>query len=310
MYFYILDPHDIPQKNFERNQTELQSLLTEFNISGEMARITPLRIMQDLVDTAATRGVKTLVAFGTDETFNQMLAAVKDRDFTLAFIPFVENTQLGKILGMENLAMCVKTIASRRMEKLDLARIDDNYFISYLELGIGAETNKHLGFFSSLKRFAGSASEIKMRIDDSYTVTSKTLGGLLVNTRGTKMHASGSVGNPQDGFLDLLLIEKLSRFSAAKYKNEIQNGCYENIPGSTLIRCKKVEFLETLGYKIWVDSFEDAKVQAVVELIPKTLKMIDGKHQTFSCKIVKSALGWCALFVRPTTCRITSTPSS
>src|SRR3954464_10134913 len=114
MYYYILDPRNIPQKTFERQYSELQSLLTEFNISGEMARITPLRIIQDLVDTAASRGVKTLVACGTDETFNQMLAAVKDRDFTLAFIPFTENTQLGRILGMDDLATCVKTIASRR----------------------------------------------------------------------------------------------------------------------------------------------------------------------------------------------------
>jgi len=38
MYYYILDTHGIPQKDFERNQTELQGLLTEHNINGEMAR--------------------------------------------------------------------------------------------------------------------------------------------------------------------------------------------------------------------------------------------------------------------------------
>jgi diacylglycerol kinase family enzyme len=282
MYFYILDPHNIPQKNFERQQTELQSLLTEFNISGEMARITPLRIMQDLVDIAASRGVKTLVACGTDETFNQMLAAVKDRDFTLGFIPFNPNTQLGRILGMEDLHTCAKTIASRRTEKLDLARVDNNYFISYLGLGIGSQTNKPLGFLSSVKLFtSGSLTEIKMRIDDAYTITSNTMGGLIVNTRGTKMCAGGPIGNPQDGYLDLLLIEKLNRMSAAKYKKEIENGCYENIPGATSIRCRKVEFLEPFGYKISVDNIEVAKIPATVELMPQGLKMIVGKNRTF-----------------------------
>ncbi|MDB4939758.1 MAG: diacylglycerol kinase, catalytic region [Candidatus Doudnabacteria bacterium] len=282
MYFYILDPHNIPQKNFERQQTELQSLLTEFNVSGEMAKITPLRIIQDLVDTAASRGVKTLIACGTDETFNQMLAAVKDRDFTLGFIPFAPNTQLGRILGMDDLATCVKTIASRRTEKIDLAKIDNNYFISYLELGIGSQTNKPLGMLSSIKLFAGSAlTEIKMRIDDAYTITSKTMGGLLVNTRGTKMCAGGAIGNPQDGFLDLLLIEKLSRMSAAKYKKEIENGCYENIPSATSVRCTKVEFLEPINYKISVDGIEVAKFPATVELLPQGLKMIVGKNRTF-----------------------------
>lgn len=282
MYSYILDPHNIPQKNFERQQTELQSLLTEFNITGEMTRITPLRIMRDLVDTAASKGVKTLVACGTDETFSEMLAAVKDRDFTLGFIPFAPNTQLGKILGMNDLSTCVKTIASRRTEKMDVAKIDDRFFISYLELGIGTQTNKPLGFFSTVKMFAGgSLTEIKMRIDDSYTITSKTMGGLLVNTRGTKMHTGGAIANPQDGFLDLLLIEKQSRFSAAKYKKEVENGCYENIPSTTSIRCKKVEFLEPLGYKISVDGREVAKIPATVQLFPEKLKMIVGKNRTF-----------------------------
>ncbi len=282
MYFYILDPHNIPQKNFERQQTELQSLLTEFNVGGEMARITPLRIMQDLVDTAASRGVKTLVACGTDETFNQMLAAVKGRDFTLGFIPFAPNTQLGHILGMNDLQTCVKTIAGRRMEKLDFAQIDNNYFISYLELGIGAETNKPQGFLSTMKLFSSlSPVELKMRIDDSYTITSKTAGGLVVNTRSTKNGGDESIGNPQDGYLDLLLIEKLSGMNAAKYKGEIQNGYYENIPDSTVIRCKKIEFLEPLGYRICIDGVEMAKVPATVDVLPQALKMIVGKNRTF-----------------------------
>ncbi|GAC1412870.1 MAG: YegS/Rv2252/BmrU family lipid kinase [Candidatus Doudnabacteria bacterium] len=282
MYFYILDPHNIPQKNFERQQTELQSLLTEFNVIGEMARITPLRMMNDLVDSAASKGVKTLVACGTDETFNQMLAAVKDRDFTLGFIPFSPNTQLGKILGMSDITTCVKTIAGRRTERMDVAEIDDRFFISYLELGIGAQTNKSLGFFSTVKLFTGGASvEIKMRIDDSYTITSKTMGGLLINTRGTKMDNSGTIANPQDGFLDLLLIEKQSRFSAARYKKEIENGCYENIPSTTSIRCKKVEFIEPFGYKISIDGQEIAKIPATVQLFSQKLKMIVGKNRTF-----------------------------
>lgn len=281
MYYYIVDPRNIPQKNFERQYSELQSLLTEFNISGEMARITPLRMIQDLVDTAANRGVSTLVACGTDETFNQMLVAIKDRDFTLAFVPFSPDTQLGRILGMSDLRTSVKTIAGRRIEKLDLARINSDYFMSYLEMGIGTYTNKPVGLLGSMKLFAGSAVEAKFRIDDSYTVNSKMMGGLIANTRGTQMCAGTPIGNPQDGYLDLLLIEKLSRVSAARYKNEFINGCYEKIPGATAIRCKKIEFLEPLNYRIFMDGTEIAKTPATIQIIPGKLKMIVGRNRTF-----------------------------
>ncbi len=281
MYYYIVDPRNIPQKNFERQYSELQSLLTEFNISGEIARITPLRMIQDLVDTAANRGATTLVACGTDETFNQMLVAIKDRDFTLSFIPFAPDAQLGRILGMTDLRTSVKTIAGRRIEKLDLAKINSDYFMSYLELGIGTYTNKAVGMLGSIKIFTGAAVDAKFRIDDSYNISSKMMGGLIANTRGTQMCAGAPIGNPQDGFLDLLLIGKLSRVSAARYKNEFINGCYEKIPGATAIRCKKIEFLEPLNYKIFIDGAEIAKAPAVVQIMPAKLKMIVGRNRTF-----------------------------
>lgn len=281
MYYYILDPHNIPQRDFERQQTELQGLLTEFKINGEMARVTPLRTIGELVDTASNRGAKTLVACGTDETFNQMLVALKDREFALAFIPFKPDTQLGKILGMNDLSTCVKTIAGRRIERIDAARINDSYFISYLEIGIGTYTNKSLGFFQSMKLFAGGQIELKMRIDDAYDISSKVMGALLVNTRGTKNSKQGLIGNPQDGFLDLLMIERLNRSSAARYKGDINSGSYENIPGATSIRCKKVEFLEPHNLKIHIDGMEVARVPSIVEIFEGKIKMIVGKNRTF-----------------------------
>ena len=77
MYYYILDQNGLPVDKFEKLQTELQGLLAEFKIAGETARVTPLRSVQDLVDTASQRGAKTLIACGSDDTFNLMLAALQ-----------------------------------------------------------------------------------------------------------------------------------------------------------------------------------------------------------------------------------------
>lgn len=281
MYFYILDPHDIPQKDFERQQTELQSLLTEHRISGELARVTPLRPLPDLVDIAASKGAKTLVACGTDETFHQMLAAIKQRDFTLAFVPFTPNSQLGGILGLESIAQCVKVIAGRRIELLDAAVVNDSYFISYLELGVGREVGHDVGMLSLIKLFGSPPIELKMRIDDSYTISSKAMGALVMNTRGTVANDGTVIGNPQDGYLDLLIIEKLNKLAIIKNKKAILSGHYESIAGSTSIRCKKVEFLEPHGSRIYIDGVELAKVPTVVEVVPAKLKMIVGKNRAF-----------------------------
>ena len=281
MYYYILDPRNIPQKDFERNLTELQTLLTEFKINGELARITPLRMIPEMVDNAASRGARTLVVCGSDETFHQALAAVRDLDFTLAFVPFTADSQLGKILGTETVASAVKTLASRRTERMDVAKIGQLLFLSYLEIGLGAQTNQQTGMLALMKLFNSSPVNLKLRIDDSYNVSSKVMGALLVNTRIGDHDSHSKIGDPQDSFLDLLLLEKLNKFSILRYKKEILAGCYEKISGSTAIRCKKVELLEPLNMRISMNGREVARMPSVVEILPGKLKMIVGKSRTF-----------------------------
>jgi hypothetical protein len=47
MYYYIFDQNGLPIDKFERLQTQISGLLAEFKIGGEMARVTPLRTVQD-----------------------------------------------------------------------------------------------------------------------------------------------------------------------------------------------------------------------------------------------------------------------
>ncbi|MFI5205422.1 MAG: diacylglycerol/lipid kinase family protein, partial [Candidatus Paceibacterales bacterium] len=229
MHYYILDQGNLPMDKFEQLQTELSGLLAEFKVAGEAARVTPLRSVQDLVDTASQRGAKTLVACGSDDTFNLMLAALKGRDFTLGFIPFDENSNLAKILGMENIFAGVKTIAARRIEKIDLAKIAGNYFISFLEFGVMSHQLKSAGLWQNLKLLSSESKSFVIRVDDSYNVTIKGLGGLVTNIRSISGESS-KIGNPTDGNLDLLIIERLNKLQILKYREAIAEGRLEKVP--------------------------------------------------------------------------------
>jgi diacylglycerol kinase family enzyme len=129
MYYYIIDQGNLPVDKFERLQTETLGYLAEFKISGEAGRVTPLRSISDLVETASQRGAKTLVACGSDSTFNLMVAALKGRDFTLGYIPYEENSYLATILGLDSIFTGAKTIAARRIERVDMAKLSGNYFL-------------------------------------------------------------------------------------------------------------------------------------------------------------------------------------
>lgn len=280
MHYYIIDQGRIPVDKFEKMQVQLQGYLTEFKISGEIARVTPLRSIADLVDTASQRGVKTLVACGSDDTFNLMLAALKGRDFTLGFIPLTDDSYLSTILGINNLYTGAKTIAGRRMERMDLARIAGNYFISYLEFGIMSQNLRSLNWWNSFKMLSGAPQQFDIRIDDSYTLSIEALGGLVANTRSTSCNAE-TIANPTDSLLDLLILEKLSRTEILRYKSDIAAGCLEKAPKTTVIKCKKVEFLQPRAYNLTMLGRVVAKFPAMVEIIPQRLKMIVGKNRTF-----------------------------
>ncbi len=280
LHYYILDHHNLPPDKFERLQTELQTYLNEFKISGETARVTPLRSIADLVDTASQRGIKTLVACGNDDTFNQMLAALRGRDFTLGFVPFDDSSYLSKILGASDLYTAVKTLAARRMERIDLAKLGATYFISYVEFGVLSRNLKDTGFFSGIKMLSADPKNITVRIDNSYNLSINCLGGLVVNTRSTSSH-SESIANPTDGNLDLLILEKLSKTDILRYKSVIATGCLEQVPKTTVIKCRRVEFLEPHGLPLSIYGRIMAKAPAAIEIIPQRLRMIVGKNRTF-----------------------------
>lgn len=280
MHYYIIDQNGLPLDKFEKLQTQLQGLLAEFKIAGETARVTPLRSISDLVDTASQRGANTLVACGTDDTFNVMLAQLKGRDFTLGFIPFDDESMLAKILGVENLFAGVKTIAARRIERIDLAKIGNGYFISFLEFGVMSHQLKKTGLWQSMKLLSSESKSFAVRVDDSYTVSLSGLGGLVANIR----LASGknqTIANPTDGNLDLLMLERMGKTQVLTHRGDIADGLLEKVPNATVIKCKKIEFLEPRGFSLTMLGRQVAKFPATVEIIPQRLRMIVGKNRTF-----------------------------
>ena len=280
MYYYILDQGNLPLEKYEKLQTQLQGLLAEFNISGETARVTPLRGIADLVETASQRGTKTLVACGSDDTFNVMLAHLRGRDFTLGFIPFDENSMLARILGVPDLFTGVKTIAGRRIEKIDLARVAGSYFISFLEFGVLSHQLGQISLWQRLKRLSGDSRVFKIKIDDSYTMDLAGQGGLVANIRLTS-GKNQTIANPTDGNLDLLMLEKLTKTQALAYRGAIADGLLEKVPNTTVIKCRKIDFLEPRGFPLTILGRVVAKFPATVELIPQRLRMIVGKNRTF-----------------------------
>lgn len=281
MYYYILDPGKLSLPKFEQLQVKLQGLLHEFNISGEIGRVTTLRSIPDLVDTAASRGATTIIACGSDDTLNQVLAGLKSRDFLLGFIPLdPHNSYLSTILGIPDLETGIKTIAARRIVSLDLAATGGFHFMSFLEFGITSHNLEQAGIWKTLQLLSKPSTNWRFKIDNSYILDIQGLGGLLVNSRSTSSKQE-RIANPTDGFLDLLLIERMTKTDTLKLRDTLVRGQLEDLPNPTVIKCKSVEFLEPKGSTLTMFGRTVAKFPATVAMTSRKQRMIVGKLRTF-----------------------------
>ena len=277
MHFYIVDAKGLSQRQYERVQNELYSSLSAFRVSGEVVRITGARPVPQLVEQAILRGASEITAVGTESTFNELIAASAGKDAVLGFIPIAE-CELGNALGIRNIENGAKTIASRRVEELDLATVNGNLFFSRIGFGVLKQSG---GVFGSLRNLFNLPSfEIKFSADGKYAATAHAVGGMIVNIRDNTGTES-KVGNPTDGMLDILLLPKLTNLQILKYRNDILSGFYENVPGASLVHANKMEIATPANLPLMAGERIIAKTPAIIELIPKAIKVMWAGIESF-----------------------------
>ncbi len=264
MYYYIVDPQKITQQQFERVQNLLYSSLSDYRISGEVARVTGLRTIAQLVENAFAREVKTLVAVGSEETLHDVINATKGRDVAVGFIPLLDS-EVGKILGMNDIEQASKIIAQRRIAEVDLGVINNTFFVTKLSFGLTQGAKR--GFFPKLDH---PEFELKFSADGQYQASLKIIGGEIINLTPT----------PADGMLDVTLVPKVSTWASLKNRNELRSQNYDNLPGASLLHVKKIEITSPAGLPLKAVGRVVARTPAVIEIVPKALKIIIDKNRT------------------------------
>jgi diacylglycerol kinase family enzyme len=271
MYYYIVDPQQLSQKEFERVQNVLYSSLSEFRISGEIVRVTGVRTIAQLVENAFAHEAKTIIAVGNDETLHETINAIGKRSIVVGFIPLLDS-ELGQIFGIGGLPQAVKTIAFRRIQEIDLGVVNDNfYFISKISFGLNE--NRGLG-----KMFDLPEIEISFLVDEKFQASQTVAAGLIINSR---IANNNQIGNPTDGLLDILLLPQISKWNTILYRRDLISGFYENIPKSSIIHAKQITLSRPLGLPLKLGNKVVGRTETKITLAPKMLKMIVGRERKF-----------------------------
>jgi diacylglycerol kinase family enzyme len=289
VYYYIIDPQNLSQRQFERVQNQLYSSLSDYRINGETVRATALRPISHLVESAISKGTKTIVAVGNDDSLHDVINATEGSDITLGFIP-LEQTKMGYILGIKSIDHAAKIIAARRTTLLDLGRVEQigtkasAWFIKNLTFGLEFSSElKNAGKFSfkRIKELMNLPSiDVTFIGDKQFKAKLSLLGGSVINARDN--HCGTNFVNPTDGVLDVLLLPKMNKYKIFKYRKYILNGCYENIPGVSVLHVKRLEISTPEGLNLRTGSRVMAKAPAIIQSSKHKLKIIAGRERIFS----------------------------
>ncbi len=256
MYYYIYDSF-VSDRKYDRVLAAIETRLTDLGISGKIGRLTPFTNARGLVRDETRRGVKTIVAVGNDETVAKVVGGLGDADVILGIIPVGEPSAVAESLGIPPGADACDILSQRLTQKIDLGRINGQYFLSQVRVPAGDYVVEGQGSFRISSPVTGCEIVVSnVRASD----TSFEMGGRRV-------------GDPQDGLLDVLVLPRTGKLSGAF-------GAAAG--GSSVFPLRKVTVSGAKPVTVFVDSMKLESKSFVIEIAPGRLKVITGRERLFA----------------------------
>jgi len=221
MYYYIINPAAGGGK-INKIQERLKERLKSLGIAGEFEKSTGPTDIPKLTKIAIDRGFKTIVAVGGDGTINEMINAVDSKEsIAIGIIPTGSTNELANILGIYDWQSACTILAARKVEKLDLGRIGDHFFVTSATIGFenvlfDLVKNQKSSAFSrgvflmNLTREARKFKPVRLELefDGRYSVETECIN--LSVSNGAFIDYLPMHPKPHDGTLDAILISNLS----------------------------------------------------------------------------------------------------
>jgi YegS/Rv2252/BmrU family lipid kinase len=224
-------------------------------------------------------GATIIVACGGDGTINEVASCLVNTNIVLGIMAMGSGNGLASNLKIpKNIKHSLLTIKNQNIKKIDVGRLNDNYFFSNVGVGIAANVVKHYEnsskrkLFSYIKASIKSLMELKNENLIEVTTEEKTV---LVNPLMLFISNSNELGykvsltpkaSLQDGLLDIILVSKTTRLRTLLF--------------GILILFKKHHILKG------VNSFQVKKAQLSRKNENYFHSEIDGEYYTINNKFI------------------------
>ncbi|MFH1890041.1 MAG: diacylglycerol kinase family protein [Candidatus Kuenenbacteria bacterium] len=132
MYYYIYDIF-VSQKKYEKQLQQIEATLIDLSITGKKYKLNLLKNLKDIINEALANEVKNIIAVGNDQTVSKIANLVVDKDIALGIIPIGDSNIMARALGINSLIEACKIVSARKIEQIDVGRVNDQYFLFSVE---------------------------------------------------------------------------------------------------------------------------------------------------------------------------------
>jgi diacylglycerol kinase family enzyme len=132
MYCYIYDSFT-SHKKYEKQLLKTELFLADLGIGGKIYKLNVLKNLESIINQALEEGADTIVAVGNDQTVSKIVNLIIDKNITLGIIPLDGESLLTSSLGIKSTEEASRILSARKVGRLDVGRVNDQYFILGLE---------------------------------------------------------------------------------------------------------------------------------------------------------------------------------
>jgi YegS/Rv2252/BmrU family lipid kinase len=250
-------------------------------------------------------GFDLIIGVGGDGTLNEITngffqsnsnKAIND-EAALGIIPSGTGSDFIRFMKIpRDLHKSVELIKSSSVKKIDIGQIhfiQDNqktnsqYFINVADFGLGAAVIKKMSAIPSIKRgpfsyYKGLLSTlknykskwVKIIIDDRETIEGRFTIGAVANGR---IFGGGMIiapdAEPDDGFLDLVLVEDMKKLEIVKNTPLLYKGTIRKNPKVIIKKVRKIKIFSTDDVQIEYDGELGKTLPAEFEIVEKRINL-------------------------------------
>ena len=256
MYLYLYD-NFLNSAKYNKVLANIETRLTDMGIGGKISRLSPLKNIKELIHDEVANGVNTIVAVGNDKTVIEIINDIADLDITLGIIPIGPDNSIAHSFGIRTPEDASAILSARKLEKIDLGKINNIYFLSNIIIRDGNTV---------------------LQCEQKYKIVPRHKNHEIhiCNFRPQFMESSSaSHFNPYDGHLEAV-IRPMGGIASP----------FLNLFGDRQTQCSIIPFKkitvtgENSEIKI-TDGQKILKTPAKISVVPKKLKVIVGKKRIF-----------------------------